>query len=87
MELGFLSMIALSAGLGLALRSVVSATVARAVLVVGLAALIVGVGTLGLTAAGRSPFGSLAGGLIAVGLIGVAGLVVPFALAVCWGRL
>jgi hypothetical protein len=86
LELGFLLLAALSSAVGLALRAAVSVAVARAFLALGLAALIAGLGTLGLTAWGLSPVGSLTGGLIAAVLIGIGGLVVPFALAVSWGR-
>jgi hypothetical protein len=85
-EFGLLLLVAVSAGLGFALRGFVSPTLARACAVIGLVSLVLGLGILGLTASGRSPFDSLTGGLVAVIALGVAGLILPFAFVLGWGR-
>ncbi len=87
LEFGFLLVVAVSAVLGIALRSVVNPRLARACALLGLASLVLGLGILGLTAAGRSPFDTLTGGLVAVVALGAAGVILPFALVVAWGRL
>ncbi|HET8623737.1 MAG TPA: hypothetical protein VFM14_09270 [Gemmatimonadales bacterium] len=87
LELGFLLLVAASAALGFALRVLVSVTLTRAFAVVGLAGLILGLGMLGLAATGRSPFGPWTSGLIAAALLALAGLVLPFAVVVAWGRI
>jgi hypothetical protein len=79
-------MVAASAALGLALRGQVSPTVARAFALFGLAALVLGLGMIGLTAAGRSPLDTFTGALLAAVSLGTAGLVLPFALVAGWGR-
>ena len=86
LELGFLLLVAASAAVGFACRAVVSATLARAFAAVGLAALVLGLGILTLAASGRSPFGALTSGLMAAVLLGVAALVLPFAVVAAWGR-
>jgi hypothetical protein len=86
LELGFLLLLAASAALGFACRTVVSATVARTFAAVGLAALVLGLGVLMLAAFGRSPFGPWTSGLLAAALLGAAALVLPFALVAAWGR-
>ena len=58
----------------------------RGFAVLGLVALVVGLGVLGSTASGHSPFDMLTSGLIAVVLLGIAGIVAPFAFVVGWGR-
>ena len=82
----FLLLVATSAALGFALRRLVILTVARAFAVFGLAALVLGLGILGLTASGHSPFDIFTSGLITAGLLGVAGVVLPFAFVVGFGR-
>ena len=77
---------ATSAALGFALRRLVILTVARAFAVFGLAALVLGLGILGLTASGHSPFDTFTSGLITAWLLGVAGFVIPFAFVTGWGR-
>jgi uncharacterized membrane protein YczE len=72
--------------LGFVLRRLVSASVLRVLTAAGLLGLALGLSILGLTAAGHSPFDSLTGGLIAVVLLGLAALVLPFALLVRWSR-
>jgi uncharacterized membrane protein YczE len=72
--------------LGFVLRRLVGAGVQRALTAAGLLGLALGLGILGLTAAGHSPFDSLTGGLIAVVLLVVAALVLPFALVVRCSR-
>jgi hypothetical protein len=52
----------------------------------GLLGLALGLSILALTASGHSPFDSLTGGLIAVVLLGFAGLVLPFAFVARWSR-
>lgn len=74
----------MSVALGFALRGLVSPRLARAL--VGLASLALGLGILGLTASGRSPFATLTSGLVAAVALGAAGLVLPFAFVVGWGR-
>ena len=60
----------------------------RALLAIGLGALILGLGVLGLTVVGRGRlFGVWTGGLVAVVLLGLTAVVLPFALAVSWRRL
>ena len=86
LELGFLLLVATSAALGFALRSLVIPTVAHAFAVLGLAALVLGLGILGVTASGHSPFDTFTSGLIAAVLLGLAGIVLPFAFVVGWGR-
>jgi uncharacterized membrane protein YczE len=78
-------LVAVSAALGFALRNVVSPILTRALAAAGLVSLALGLGILGLTASGRSPFDALTGGLIAAVSLGVAGLVLPFALVAGWG--
>ena len=86
LELGFLLLVAASAALGFACRTVVSATLARVFAGVGLAALVLGLAILTLAASGRSPFGIWTSGLMTAVLFGVAGLVLPFAVVAAWGR-
>jgi hypothetical protein len=84
LEFGFLLLVAASALLGFVLRRLVSPIVTRTLMLAGV--LGVALGILGLTASGRSPFDALTGGLIAAVLLGLAGLVLPFALVVRWSR-
>jgi hypothetical protein len=86
LELGFLLVVAVSAVLGFALRSFVRPTLARACALIGLASLVLGLGILGLTATGRSPFDTLTSGLVAAVALVAAGLILPFAFVVGWGR-
>jgi hypothetical protein len=86
LEYGFLLLVALSAGLGFALRRAVSPKVARACAMIGLASLVLAIGLLGLTASGHSPFDTLTGGVVAVVALGAAGLILPFAVVVGWRR-
>jgi hypothetical protein len=86
MELGFLLLVAVGAVLGFALRRFVSPTLARACALIGLACVVLGLGILGLTASGLSPFGALTGGLVAAVALGAAGLILPFVVVVRWGR-
>ncbi len=86
MEFGVLLLVAVSAALGFALRGFVSPTLARACAVTGLASLLLGLGNLGLTASGLSPFDTLTGGLVTVVALGAAALILPFAFAVGFGR-
>lgn len=58
----------------------------RALLCVGLAGLVLGLGMVAPTASSYSPLGPWTGRLLAAVLLGVAGLVLPFALVVSWGR-
>jgi hypothetical protein len=86
LEFGFLLVVAVSAVLGFALRSLVSPRLARACALLGLASLVLALGILGLTATGRSPFAALTGGLVAVVALGAAGLILPFAVVAGWRR-
>ena len=72
--------------LGFVLRRLVSPIVTRALMLAGVLGVALGLGILGLTASGHSPFDTLTGGLIAAVLLGLAGLVLPFALVVRWSR-
>jgi hypothetical protein len=87
LEFGFLLVVAVSAALGFALRSFVSPRLARGVALIGLVSLVLGIGILGLTATGRSPFAAMTGGLVAVVALGAAGLILPFACVVGWRKL
>ena len=87
MEIGFLLIIAVSAVAGLVLRDVVGVVLGRAFLWLGLASLLLGLGILALAASGYSPVGPWTGRLFAAALLGVAGIVLPFAVVVSWGRL
>jgi hypothetical protein len=86
MELGFLLVVAVSAGAGLLLRTRVNASAGRALLMCGVGALVLALAVLGFTVAGVSLLGVWTAGLIAALLFGVAGFVLPFALAVSLGR-
>lgn len=86
MELGFLLVIAVSAGVGLLVRTKVNVSVARAFLMCGVGALGLALAVLGLTVVGWSPLGVWTAGLVAVLLTGVTAFVLPFALAVSVGR-
>jgi protein-S-isoprenylcysteine O-methyltransferase Ste14 len=79
-------LVAASAALGFVLRDVVSRQLSRALAVIGSAGLILGIGILGLTASGHSPFSSLTGGMIAAVGLGAAGLVLPFAIVALASR-
>jgi hypothetical protein len=85
-ESGFVLLALLSAGAGLVLRSYVSARAGRAVLLLGLAALILAIALLGLTLVGRRPLGTWTASLVAVALIGLAALALPFGLTVSVSR-
>ena len=85
MVLAYLLILVTSAGVGLALRSLVSPSLGRALLAVGLGALVSAGCTMGLVAVGRIGFWS--SGMIALLLFVIAGLVLPFAVVVSWGRL
>jgi hypothetical protein len=87
MEFTFVLLVAAGAVLGFVLRGVVSPMVMRAFAVAGVLGLALGIGLLGLTASGRSPFDTLTAGLIAAVWLGLAGLLLPFALVVRWSRL
>jgi hypothetical protein len=87
MEFAFVLLVAASALLGFVLRGVVSPMVMRACAVSGVLGLALGIGLLGLTASGRSPFDTLTAGVIAAVLLGLAGLLLPFAVVVRWSRL
>jgi hypothetical protein len=86
MEFTFVLLVAAGALLGFVLRGVVSPVVMRAFAVAGALGLALAIGLLGLAASGRSPFDTLTGSLIAAVLLGLAGLVLPFALVVRWSR-
>jgi hypothetical protein len=86
MEVGFLLVVAVSAGAGLLFRPRVGISVRRAFLTCGLGALGLALAVLALTMSGRWPFGVWTAGLLAVLLLGVTALVLPFALAVSFGR-
>lgn len=86
MELGFLLVVAVSAGVGLLLRTKVNVSVGRALLTCGLGALGLALAVLGLTVVGWSPLGVWTAGLTAALLVGVTAFVLPFALAVSVGR-
>lgn len=58
----------------------------RGFAVLGLVALVLGLGVLGLTASGHSPFDMFTSGLIAALLLGIAGIVLPFVFVVGRGR-
>jgi hypothetical protein len=85
-EFGFLLLVAVGALLGFALRRRVSPIVTRALMTAGVLGVVLGLTILGLTVARLSPFGSLTGGLIAVVLLGLAGIVLSFAVVVRWSR-
>lgn len=87
MELGILLIAALSAAVGLALRRWVSLRLAKILLVFGggLSALAIGVIAIVAFSQGRI-IGVWTGGMLAVVFLGVGALVLPFAVAVSWGR-
>jgi hypothetical protein len=85
MEFTFVLLVAAGAVLGFVLRGVVSPMVMRAFAVAGVLGLALGIGLLGLTASGRSPFDTLNCRPISSC---VAGLSRPAnALVVRWSRL
>ena len=86
MELGFLLVVAISAGVGLLLRTKVNVSVGRAFLMCGVGTLGLALTVLGLTVVGWSPLGVWTAGLTAALLFGISALVLPFALAVTVGR-
>lgn len=86
MEFGFLLLVAAGAVLGFVLRRLVSPILTRSCAVVGALSLALGISILALTASGHSPFDAMTGGLIAAVLLGLAGLVLPFALVVRWSQ-
>jgi hypothetical protein len=86
MELGFLLVAAVSAGVGLLLRTKVNLSVGRAFLTCGLGALGLALAVLGLTVVGGWPLGFWTASLAAVLLLGVTAFVLPFALTVSLGR-
>jgi hypothetical protein len=53
---------------------------------VGLGTLILGLGISGIMALGQGPFGFWMSSLVMVELLGLAALVLPFAVASSWGR-
>lgn len=82
MEIGFLVLLAVSAGTGLLLRKRVSPTVGRVCGALGIGALTLALAILGLTVMGWGPFQALTAGLVSVILFVVAALALPFAVTV-----
>lgn len=79
-------LVAAGAATGFVLRRYVGHGVGRTVLLLGLAALILAVAVLGLTVAGRGPWGTWTASLVAVVLFAIAALAFPFGLTVSVGR-
>ena len=84
MVLAYLLIVLTSTATGLALRAIVSPMVGRTLLALGLAALLLAVGTIGLVTVGL--IGFWPSSMIALLLFVVAGLVLPFGLAVSLRR-
>lgn len=85
MELGFLAIVLGSAAAGWLLRPFVSRAVARVILGLGAAALIVGVGTLWLMTGGALPIRWGGARVTLVSLVAAA-LLFPFGLSASYGR-
>jgi hypothetical protein len=80
--------VCLSAAAGLALRATVRPGLARALLALGIGSLACALGIVALIffSHGRT-LGVWSGGMLVLALLVLAALVLPFALAVSWGRL
>ncbi|MDF2760695.1 MAG: hypothetical protein K0S99_3330 [Thermomicrobiales bacterium] len=86
MELGFVLIVSASAAAGLALRGSMSRRLGRVLLVLGIGSLAAAIGVLALVASGGRIVGFWTGGMIALPLLVIASLALPFAVAVSWGR-
>lgn len=87
MEFAFILIVCLSAAAGLALRGSVSRRLGRVLLALGIGSLVGTVAVIGLIAFSHGRvLGVWSGGMVALGLVCIAALVLPFALAVSWGR-
>ena len=87
MEFAFILIVCLSAAIGLALRRSVSRRVGRVLLALGIGSLLATFVVIGLIAFSHGHvLGFWSGGMVALGLVCIAALVLPFALAVSWGR-
>lgn len=80
----FLIVCLVSAGAGLLLRSRVSPTLGRKFLACGAGALVAGLSVWGLLLQGWGPLGLWTSIYVATVLIVIAGLALPFGLAVSW---
>jgi hypothetical protein len=81
-ELAVPLLVVLSGVGGILLRNSVSQIVGRVLLALGVGAFVLGIAVLGLTVAGWMPLGTWTAALTAVLLLGLAALVLPFAVAV-----
>jgi len=87
LEFGFILIVCLSAAAGLALRGSVSRRLRRVLLALGIGALVATCAVIGLIAFSHGRvLGFWSGGMLALGLVCIAALVLPFTLAVSWGR-
>ena len=87
MEFAFILIVCISAAAGLALRRTVSRRLGRFLLALGLGLVLATLAVIGLIALSHGRvLGFWSGGMVALGLICIAALVLPFALAVSWGR-
>lgn len=82
MELAVPLLVVLSAVAGFVLRNSVSQVVGRVLLAMGVGAFVLGIAVLGMTVVGWMPLGAWTAGLTAVILLGLAVLILPFAVAV-----
>jgi hypothetical protein len=88
MEFAFILIVCISAAAGIAVRGTVSRRLGRLLLAVGLGCLVATLAVIGLiTLSHGRVLGVWSGGMVALGLICIAALVLPFALAVSWRRL
>jgi len=82
LELGFLALVGLSAGIGFLFRARMSPRLRRPLLITGLVPLALGLLVLGLAFAGWMPFGVWTSGLTSVLFLALAAVVLPFAITV-----
>jgi hypothetical protein len=88
LEFAFILIVCISAAAGLALRGVVSRRLGRVLLALGLGSVVATFACIGLIAfSDGRVLGFWSGSMVALGLVCIAALVLPFALAVSWGRL
>lgn len=86
MELAFLLTVVVSTAVGVSLRGTLRPNIGRLLVAMGTACLSGAFAVLGLVSLGWWPFGSIAGGLAAVILLGLAALAFPCGAVLRWGR-
>jgi hypothetical protein len=87
MELEFVLIVCLSAGIGLIVRRLVTRRIGRILLVVGVGCFLAAIGALGLLAVSQGHvLGMWSGAMVIFGLLLLAALVLPFAIIVSWRK-